>query len=97
MLVDLEKNPDGLGGSWVADEAIASAFYCFWRHPDDPRTCLLEAVNTDGDSDSIAAIAGSIVGARNGCLALPARWVADVEDSAYLHDLATRLHDRRRR
>jgi ADP-ribosylglycohydrolase len=96
VLVDLDKNPDGLGGSWVADEAIASAFYCFWRHPDDPRACLLEAANTDGDSDSIATIAGSIVGARNGLASLPAHWVRDVEDSPYLHDLAARLARARR-
>ena len=91
MLVELEQNPGGLGASWVADEAIASAFWCFWRHADDARACLLEAVNTDGDSDSIAAITGAIVGARVGVDALPSSWVRDVEASAYLHDLAARL------
>jgi ADP-ribosylglycohydrolase len=91
VLVDLEKNPHGLGESWVADEAIASAFWCFWRHPDDARACLLEAINTDGDSDSIGAIVGAIVGARVGVDALPPAWVQDVEDSPRLHDLAERL------
>ena len=91
VLVDLEDNPRGLGASWVADEAIASAFWCFWRHADDARACLLQAINTDGDSDSIGAIAGAIVGARAGVSALPPSWVRDVEDSPYLHDLAARL------
>jgi len=91
VLVDLEQNPGGLGASWVADEAIASAYWCFWRHPDDARACLLEAVNTDGDSDSIGAIAGAIVGARVGVAALPSSWVHNVEDSPTLHDLAARL------
>ncbi len=91
VLVELDDNPAGLGASWVADEAIASAFWCFWRHADDARACLLEAVNTDGDSDSIGAIAGAIVGARVGIDALPPTWLRDVEDSPYLHDLAARL------
>jgi ADP-ribosylglycohydrolase len=96
VLVELKQNPDGLGESWVAEEAIASALYCVWRHPDDFRACVLEAVNTDGDSDSIACIAGGIVGARLGLSRLPADLVADVERSALLHDLAARLAAARR-
>lgn len=90
------QNPDGLGESWVAEEAVASALYCVWRHPDHFRACVLEAVNTDGDSDSIACIAGGIVGARLGLSRLPADLVADVERSALLHDLAARLVAARR-
>jgi ADP-ribosylglycohydrolase len=89
VLVDLEKNPDGLGESWVAEEAIASALYCVWRHPDDYRACVLEAVNTDGDSDSIACIAGGIIGARVGLSRIPPAWVNGVERSAFLRKLAT--------
>jgi ADP-ribosylglycohydrolase len=91
VLVDLEQNPAGLGAGWVADEAIASAFFCFWRHADDARACLIEAVNTDGDSDSLGAIAGGIVGARLGVAALPSSWVERVEQSASLHDVGARL------
>jgi ADP-ribosylglycohydrolase len=97
VLVELENNPAGLGGSWVADEAIASAFWCFWRHADDPRACLLEAINTDGDSDSIGAIAGGIIGARMGISALPSSWVERVEASDHLHDVAARLTAARQR
>jgi ADP-ribosylglycohydrolase len=91
VLVDLEKNPAGLGESWVAEEAIASAMYCFWRHPDDFHACVVEAANTDGDSDSIACIAGSIVGARVGLARLPPSLVTRVEQSDHLQDLARRL------
>jgi ADP-ribosylglycohydrolase len=91
VLVDLEQNPGGLGESWVADEALASAFYCFWRHADDARACLLEAANTDGDSDSIACIAGGIVGARLGRSALPSEWITGVEASERLQDMGARL------
>lgn len=56
----------GLGEGWVAQEAVASALYCFWRSPSDFRRTVRTAVNTDGDSDSIACIAGGISGAFNG-------------------------------
>ena len=91
VLVALEDNPAGLGESWVAEEAIAAAMYCFWRHPDDFHACVVEAANTDGDSDSIACIAGSIVGARVGLAGLPPHLVSRVEKSKHLHDVAQRL------
>ncbi|MCA9563446.1 MAG: ADP-ribosylglycohydrolase family protein, partial [Myxococcales bacterium] len=64
---------------WAAHEAIAGAVYVFARHPDDPRTALLEAANSPGDSDSLATIVGSLVGARGGIYALPQLWVAALE------------------
>src|SRR5690606_39944628 len=82
----------GLGESWVAEEAAASALWCYWRAPDDFSRAVLLAVNTDGDSDSIATIAGSIVGARLGVEAIPERWARGVERSAYLHELGRRLY-----
>lgn len=81
----------GLGEAWVAEEAVASAMYCFWRSPDDFTEAILTAINTDGDSDSIGTITGSVIGARLGTEAIPAKWRHDVEDSEYLHDLAKRL------
>ena len=66
---------------WAAHEAIAAALYVFLRHPDDPRSAILEGANTPGDSDSIASMAGALVGARCGLSALPQDWVRDVERS----------------
>jgi len=74
--------------AWAAHEAIAAALYVFARHPDDPRAAILEGANTPGDSDSIATLAGALVGARCGSAALPADWVRDVERSAELTELA---------
>ncbi len=86
----------GLGEGWVAEEAVASVLYCVWRHPQSFREAVLEAVNTDGDSDSIAAITGSVMGARLGLDAIPAAWVAGVEESEALQDLGRRLWRARR-
>jgi ADP-ribosylglycohydrolase len=75
---------------------LASAMYCFWRHPDDYVGALLEAINTDGDSDSIGTITGSVVGARLGIEAIPQAWRENIENSDYLHDLGRRLYKSRK-
>ncbi len=77
--------------AWAAHEAIAAAAYIFCRHPDDPRAAILEGANTRGDSDSIATLAGALVGARCGIGAIPADWVRDVERSEELAELARRI------
>ncbi len=85
----------GLGESWVAEEAVASAMYCFWRNPDDFERAVCTAINTDGDSDTIGTITGSIAGARLGAESIPLRWRQGVEDSEYLHQLGARLWNAR--
>lgn len=79
--------------AWAAHEAIAAAVYLFARHPDDPRAAILEGANTPGDSDSIATLAGALVGARVGASGLPQAWVAGVERSGALLELAIRAAD----
>jgi len=76
---------------WAAHEAIAAAVYIFTRHPDDPVAAILEGANTPGDSDSLATLAGALVGARCGIDALPPDWVRDVERAAELRELASRI------
>lgn len=88
---EVALSEDGLGESWVAEEAVASALYCVWRSPGDFRRTVLTAANTDGDSDSIACIAGGISGALNGAEAIPARWRETIENAAMLRELAAEL------
>ncbi len=85
-----------LGEGWVAEEAVASALYCVWAHPDDYRRAVLTAVNTDGDSDSIAAITGSIMGARLGIDEIPKTWRESVENPHELLELGQLLWKARR-
>jgi ADP-ribosylglycohydrolase len=77
---------------WNAREAIAAAVHVLARHPDAPRTALLEAANTPGDSDSIATLVGAVVGARCGLGSLPEDWVRDVERSPDLLALSRSIH-----
>jgi ADP-ribosylglycohydrolase len=74
--------------AWAAHEAVAAALYIFLRHPDDPAAAILEGANTPGDSDSIATLAGALVGGRCGVRALPGEWVQTVERSEELRGLA---------
>jgi ADP-ribosylglycohydrolase len=73
---------------WAAHEAIAAAAYVVARHPADASAAILEGANTPGDSDSIATLAGALVGARTGLEGLPTDWVRDVERSSELRALA---------
>lgn len=80
-----------IGEGWTGDEAIGLALYCVIRYPDDYVGAVCRAANSDGDSDSVACITGAILGARLGVQAIPADWVARIEKSDYLADLADRL------
>ena len=77
--------------SWAAHEAIAAAVYLVARHPTDPKAAILEGANTPGDSDSIATIAGALIGARCGIHALPNEWVNQIERRAELHEYARQI------
>lgn len=78
---------------WAAHEAIAAAMYVAARHERDLPGALLEGANAHGDSDSIATLAGALLGARLGLEAIPAGWLRDVERSVELRDLASAAAD----
>jgi len=86
-----EKALEYLGDGWIGEEAVALALYCFLRYTDNYRKMVIRAANTNGDSDSIACIGGSISGAYLGINAIPNDWVQQIEKSDYLDDLAIRL------
>jgi ADP-ribosylglycohydrolase len=88
---DEEAALDHIGQGWIAEEAVALALYCVIRYPDDYAACMRRAANTNGDSDSVACVAGSIMGARLGLEAIPADWRARCENASYLRDLAARM------
>jgi ADP-ribosylglycohydrolase len=88
---DEEKALAYLGEGWVGEEAVALALYSFLRNTDSYKKVIIRGANTNGDSDSIACIAGSISGAYLGIDAIPSEWVKRIEKSSYLEDLAQRL------
>lgn len=78
---------------WAAHEAIAAAVFLVARHPEDIRAALLAGANAPGDSDSIATLAGALLGARLGFDSLPSDWVRDVERSGELLALGNAAAD----
>jgi ADP-ribosylglycohydrolase len=84
-----------LGEGWVGEEAVALALYCFLRNSESYEKVIIRSANTNGDSDSIACIAGSISGAYLGIEAIPAAWVRKIEKTEYLGNLTERLADKK--
>lgn len=80
-----------IGAGWVGEEAVAMALYCVRQHPDDYLAAIRLGANITGDSDSVACIAGGILGARLGLESIPLTWREQCEKSAYLADLGERL------
>jgi ADP-ribosylglycohydrolase len=74
--------------AWAAHEAIAAACYLFARNPNDFPAAVLEGANTPGDSDSIATLAGALLGARLGVAAIPADWIEQLERTDVFQRLA---------
>ncbi len=93
---------DGLVGTGVAtQEAVPAAFAVASRAPDDPWRAALLAARLGGDSDTVAAMAGAMVGACTGLGALPGdaveqvRRVNDLQLEHVVEDLlALREHGR---
>ncbi len=83
------------GGGWIAEEAVGMALSCALRHPDDYVAAVRLGANISGDSDSVAGIAGGILGARLGLSAIPADWVERLENRDYLNRLAARLAEKK--
>jgi ADP-ribosylglycohydrolase len=74
-----------VGTSLATQESVAAAFAIASLAPDDPwRACRLGA-RLGGDSDTIAAMAGAVVGACTGLSALPVEAVRTVREVNDLH------------
>ena len=74
------------GEGWIAEESFGTALLCFLLYPNDTVKTMIRAVNTKGDSDSIACIAGSFAGARNGLSSIPTDWVNRIEYQEELNE-----------
>jgi poly(ADP-ribose) glycohydrolase ARH3 len=82
-----------IGTSSDAIEAIPAAVYCFLKHPRQFTGAVTAAANGGDAADSIAALAGSFVGAAAGLEAISKHWREGVENSGLLLDVAGSLAD----
>ncbi|WP_102144369.1 ADP-ribosylglycohydrolase family protein [Mycobacterium hubeiense] len=73
------EDPCSYGGAgWRAQEALATALLCVDSIPEDPVFALRRATVTGGDSDSIAAVAGAVLGALHDD-PWPSQWAQRLE------------------
>ena len=79
------------GNGVAANESVGAALAAALSHPGDPVAAVSFAVRMAGDTDTIAAMAGSLVGSRTGARALPAELVARLEDRERIEGVAARL------
>jgi ADP-ribosylglycohydrolase len=89
----LEMDPDealeAIGNSPEVYETVPAAFYCYMRFP--PEEAMVVAASAGGDTDSIASIAGSLIGASFGTSWLPQRWLSVLEERENIEAVASRL------
>ena len=90
--LDAREIRERLGTSSFALESVPFALATFLRHPTDFRAALKEAVEAGGDTDTNAAIVGSLVGANVGVDGIPMPWRRFRHDFEVPVLLGTRLY-----
>lgn len=88
-----------LGTDLSATLSVPAALFAFASRWDSFADCVLYAVRLGGDADTIAAMAGAMVGAFHGASAIPENWLAALENGPQGRDfastLAQKLYERR--
>jgi ADP-ribosylglycohydrolase len=64
----------GRGVSGFVAHTVPVAVLAFFRHADDYAAGVEQVIRAGGDTDTTAAIAGALIGARVGVEGIPARW-----------------------
>ena len=80
-----------LGNDISAVGSVPSALAAFLLNPDGVRNAVMFAIEMGGDTDTIAAMTGALVGARCGEAGLPSSWVHRLERASRIRDLADAL------
>jgi poly(ADP-ribose) glycohydrolase ARH3 len=89
----------GLGSTLHAHRSVVTAIACFVATPGDFEMAIARAIGLGDDTDTVAAMAGSLVGAFAGVGAIPAELLAKFEDGpakgrTHIAELARQLHSR---
>lgn len=70
--------------------SLEAALWCFFRHDNYEQT-VLEAVNLGEDTDTIAAIAGTMAGLRYGLDSIPPSWLSGLVQREKIIDVCERF------
>lgn len=80
-----------LGTGVASSESVAAALFTALRYGADSEEALVRAVGLGGDTDTIAAMTGSLVGALHGGEAFPRRWFDALENGLHGRDEIVRI------
>jgi poly(ADP-ribose) glycohydrolase ARH3 len=80
-----------LGTDLAATLSVPAALFAFLSRWDSLSDCILYAVRLGGDTDTIGAMAGAMVGAFQGASAIPETWLAALENGPQGRDFARAL------
>lgn len=83
---------ESLGKGVMGDQALAMAIYATLSYPNDFKKAVLLAVNHSGDSDSVAAVTGNILGTYLGIQGIDEDLVKNVELSEEIKQIAKDLY-----
>jgi poly(ADP-ribose) glycohydrolase ARH3 len=72
-----------VGNGIRASQAVAAALWAVLRYWRTPEECVIRAVNFGGDTDTIGAMAGALVGALHGKAWIPSRWYDNIENGVH--------------
>jgi ADP-ribosyl-[dinitrogen reductase] hydrolase len=87
------ENLQQIGTSGYVAESVAAAFYCAIVAGDDLRAGVELAVNAGGDTDTVAAMAGALIGAHAGASTFPLDLVEGLAGRAYILVAAPSLYE----
>ena len=100
MLARRDLDPDQhianlqkIGTSGYVAESVGAAFYCAAVAGDDLRLGVELATNAGGDTDTVAAMVGALIGAHAGARALPLDLVEGLAGRAYILVAGPSLYD----
>ena len=86
-----------LGNGIAAQDSVVTAIACFSLWPDDYEQVITNAILLGGDTDTIAAMAGAISGARLGVDGIPSSFLDSLENRHkgrdYIRNLGIQLHE----
>lgn len=73
---------------------VPVAIYAWLRHLGDFRTALMSALNCGGDTDTVGAIVGALVGVTGGKRCIPSEWSDGIWEWPYSRSFIQRVADR---
>jgi ADP-ribosylglycohydrolase len=82
-----------IGSSFDARESVCAGI-CSALAAASFEHAVTSAVRLGGDTDTVAAMAGAVAGARDGVASIPARWLQELEDGERGRRHVERLADR---